>query len=506
MVVFRWSAFKTMPIAWLTSLFIGYFFWGMSSNWIVASSLKGLFIAIEIILIVFGAILLLTVMQQTGAIETIDNFIRKISKDRRIQAIFIAWLFGSFIEGAAGFGTPAALAGPLLVALGFPALAAVVIALIANSTSVTFGAVGTPILIGLKDVSHNLMEITFNAALIQLIVGTFIPLVMIFILVMFFGKKKWKEFIEIIPYTIFAGFCFTIPYFLTAWWFGPEFPTLVGGIVGMIVLGISTKYKFLVPKNKFEFRKGPSFWYGNLKIKKVKSKSNIWQALLPYIFVALILVITRIRKWQIYGWLNSFSLNIPSLFGAEINYSFSPLLNPGIMPFILVVLFVVFFRKIKLIPLVKKTSFKLKKALITLIFTLATVQILIFSGNNLKGLNSMPLIVGEALASVSGKMYIVLAPFIGAFGSFMTGSSTVSNLFFGLFQKETAVALGISTVVVLALQAVGSAIGNMIAVHNIIAASATVGLEGVEGRIIRYNLIPVLIYALIAGLIGLMLI
>lgn len=502
MVVFRRSAFTTMPVAWLVTALIGYFVWGMGANWIFASSFKGIFTAFEIILIVFGAVFLLDVMRKTGATNVIDGFMRKLSNDRRIQAIFIAWLFGSFIEGAAGFGTPAALAGPLMVALGFPPLAAVIVALISNSTPVTFGAVGTPILIGLRDIliREDLMAVAVKAGFLHAIIGTFIPLVMMFILTRFFGRKRWSDFFEIIPFSIFGGLCFTVPYFLTAVFFGPEFPTIIGGLFGMIILGVTTKLGFLVPKNVFVFAK-------EVKAKKVKASMSIFSAVTPYLIVAVILILTRVRSLGVYGFLKGISFNIPSLFGAGINYSFSPLMNPGIVPFVLVGLYVVVAQKIRwgeAKNLFWGTASKLGKALITLVFAVGTVQVIIFSGNNLKGIASMPFVVGNFLSSVGGKLYFLFAPVIGSFGSFMAGSSTVSNLLFGSFQKETAVALGVPVLSILALQAVGSAVGNMISVHNVVAACATVGLKDVEGRIIRYNLLPCLIYCLLAGVIVLL--
>lgn len=171
-------------------------------SWLLAATLKGFFIAVEIIIIIFGAILLLKLMEEGGAVYAIDRILKTISSDRRIQAIIIAFMFGGFIEGAAGFGTPAALAAPLMVSLGFPGLAAVIIALIANSVPVTFGAVGTPILIGIKSVVEiDLMAVTFYSALIHLIIGMFIPLLFVSILTKIFGKNKsYKEGLKIWPY------------------------------------------------------------------------------------------------------------------------------------------------------------------------------------------------------------------------------------------------------------------------------------------------------------------
>ena len=156
--------------------------------------------------------------------------------------------------------------------------------------------------------------------------------------------------------------------------------------------------------------------------------------------------------------------------------------------------------------IIHSTIKRIKVPFFTLIFIIALVQIILLSKNNLANIASMPLVLAQFFSSYTGKFYPFFSPIIGMIGSFISGSNTVSNLFFTAFQYETALQLGISTVIVVALQAVGGAIGNMIAVHNVIAASATVGLKNQEGKIIRTNLIPALVYSLLAGIIGMVLI
>src|SRR5665648_46393 len=148
LVVFRWPATRAMPLSWIITGAVGLTYWQMSFNRFLAASLQGVIIAFTLLYIVFGAILVLNTVRHSGAVNTIRETFRGITLDRRIQVIIIAWLFGSFIEGASGFGTPAAVAAPLLVGLGFPAMAAVVAGMMIQSTPVSFGAVGTPMLVG----------------------------------------------------------------------------------------------------------------------------------------------------------------------------------------------------------------------------------------------------------------------------------------------------------------------------------------------------------------------
>ncbi|MED5461666.1 MAG: L-lactate permease, partial [Pseudomonadota bacterium] len=148
LIGFRVAARTAMPVVFLLAATVGAFAWQMSFWQIAAASIQGLFITFDILFIIFAAILLLNTLKNSGGVAAIRAGFATISPDRRVQVVLITWLFGSFIEGASGFGTPAAITAPLMVALGFPALTAVMLGMMVQSTPVTFGAVGTPILIG----------------------------------------------------------------------------------------------------------------------------------------------------------------------------------------------------------------------------------------------------------------------------------------------------------------------------------------------------------------------
>lgn len=262
LVGLNWPAKKAMPVAFGLTVAIALMFWDMSATRVLASVFQGLGITVSVLWIVFGAIFLLNTLKHTGAITTIRNGFTDISADRRVQAIIIAWCFGSFIEGASGFGTPAAIAAPLLVAIGFPALAAVLMGMMIQSTPVSFGAVGTPIIVGVNKGldTHNISEalaaqgstweaylqhITANVAVIHAVVGTMIPVLMAMMLTRFFGKNRsWSEGLDILPFALFAGVSFTVPYALTGVFLGAEFPSLIGGLVGLSIVVTAAKKGF----------------------------------------------------------------------------------------------------------------------------------------------------------------------------------------------------------------------------------------------------------------------
>ena len=287
LIGFRIPAKFSMPIVFLITCLIAFFFWGVSTQRILASVLQGLIITAGILWIIYGAIMLLNTLKYSGAIITIREGFSFLSTDRRVQVILIAWLFGSFIEGASGFGTPAAVAAPLLVAIGFPAFAAVVFGMMIQSTPVSFGAVGTPMIVGVQSgldkvfLAEELAQrgltwdyffkiIVSEVALIHAICGTFMPLFLVIIMTRFFGKNKsWIEGLSIFPFAIFSAFSFTIPYVISGLFLGPEFPSIIGGLLGLCIVILAIKLKFFLPKDTWDFSPStdwPSHWMGNINI------------------------------------------------------------------------------------------------------------------------------------------------------------------------------------------------------------------------------------------------
>ncbi|RBW64684.1 L-lactate permease [Vibrionales bacterium C3R12] len=532
LVGLNWPAKKAMPVAFGLTVIIALVFWDMSVNRVLASVFQGLGITVSVLWIVFGAIFLLNTLKHTGAITTIRNGFTDVSTDRRVQAIIIAWCFGSFIEGASGFGTPAAIAAPLLVAIGFPALAAVLMGMMIQSTPVSFGAVGTPIIVGVNRgldthgigevlVANGstwdiyLQQITSNVAMIHATVGTLMPVLMAMMLTRFFGKNRsWTEGLDILPFALFAGLAFTIPYALTGVFLGPEFPSLIGGLIGLAIVVTAAKKGFLVPKSKWDFEsedKWPAEWLGSLKIDLNDDKTkpmNIAVAWAPYVLLAVTLVASRVSP-EFKGLLKSVSLSFSNILGETgISAAIQPLYLPGGI-LVFVALVAVIFQARSAAPLAKafgESSKTLIGAGFVLVFTIPMVRIFINSGVNAADLASMPVTTANFASGLVGEAFPMLSATIGALGAFIAGSNTVSNMMFSQFQFEVAQTLSISSAMVVSLQAVGAAAGNMIAIHNVVAASATVGLLGREGATLRKTIIPTFYYLIATGLIGLVLI
>lgn len=531
MVGFRYPAKKAMPLAFVITLLLALLVWETPWNWIAAASLNGVVIAIKILFIVFGALLLLFTLRESGAIAVINQGFTGISPDKRVQVIIVAWLFGSFIEGAAGFGTPAALAAPLLLSLGFPALAAVMVALIANSTAVSFGAVGTPTLIGVGT-SLNLPEVEqaletaglqFDpfihqvgvwSAVIHFLPGILVPLLMLAMMTRFFGEKRSiREGLQAWPYALFAGLCFVVPYALVARFLGPEFPSIFGGLIGMLILVPATRAGFLVPRKPWDFpekSKWEKAWAGTITMDLIgePKRISLRKAWLPYGLIGILLVLTRLKTLPINQWVMGVKIEATKLFGTSITADFDPLYNPGILPFVLVALLCVPLFNVpgKKVKLAWKEAFAgIKGPAIALVFAVPMVRLMMQSGNNPGDIPGMPIAMAEYVAGLTKGSWPLFSPFVGALGTFMAGSNAVSNMLFTLFQYTLAEQLELSRILVVSLQNMGGAIGNMIGVHNIIAACATVGLSGVEGVLLRRNMIPLLLLGLLAGMTGMLL-
>ena len=502
-VFFKWPAIRVMPIVWLITLLIVLFAWNLNVWLISASFIRAVLLSLEIMLIIFGAAWLIAIMEEKGKIKTIHSLLISISPDARIQGIIIAWLFGALIEGVAGFGTPAALAAPLLVSLGFNPILSIAISLIANSTPVSFGAAGTPILFGLGKLGFDsilLKEIYIKVALLHFISSIIVPIAISYFIVSFYCKEnKGKRVWEIIPFAILSWLAFTIPYLLTAIFIGPELPSVIGGLVGLLIIGLAAHYKILVPKtivhsSKKERRE-------NISVKSVLS------SVFPYIIIIFFLSISRTIPY-LKNMLSKVSIKWNDILSTKINYEFLPIYTPSFYLFISVISCIFLFgvKTSEIKSSFGKTFNKIKKPTIALIFALAFIQLLLASSNNNANIPGIHLLLAQSIGSLFSKVYIFVAPLIGIFGAFIAGSNTLSNFLFGLVQYNAALTLGLPVVMILALQVVGGAVGNMIAIHNILAASATVGVENKEGIIIRKTIVVAILYAIIASLVAIILI
>ena len=536
LVVMRLPAKFAMPVAYLTTVLLSLFVWKTSGVQVAAATVHGVLTAINVLFIVFAAVLLLNTLKESQAIVAIRQGFMGISPDRRVQMIIVAWLFGSLIEGSTGWGTPSAVGAPLLLALGFPAMACVMAILIIQSTPVSYGAVGTPLLIGVNsglenkadvaaeiskfglDLPHYILVITEKVGFIHATVGMLIPLILCCFLTRFFGEKRsFAEGFKAAPFAIFAGLAFTVPYYLTARFVGPELPSLLGSVVGLLIVVPGAKMGFLTPKESFDFAHRDNWeedWKGTLAHTEIdaneKVKFSVFKAFSPYLMVIGILVATRTIK-PLKEWLNSHAvISFQEIFGTTISNKTQLLYSPATVLLLvsIVCIFIFGMKGNDIKKSWKDSGITTMAAAPALIFSVPMVQVFINSGTSPDAavqILAMPKVLAAAAADLFSGAWPLISPWIGALGAFIAGSNTISNMMFSHFQWSTATQIGLDGMgasKVVALQAIGGAAGNMISVHNVVAACAVVGMVNREGLIIRKTLIAMTYYIIQGGLIG----
>lgn len=516
MAAFNLPAKIAMPISWLLVVVLGYFFWGMELLTLAAYSISGLLSSIEVLIIIFGAILVMNTLKMSGGMAAINNGFRAVSPDSRVQAIIIGFMFVSFIEGAAGFGTPAALAGPLMVSLGFPPVAAVVVALICDSACVAFGAIGTPVAQAIACLGPEIATEGFKqslslwTAIPHATAGTLIPFIAVAIMCKFFSKaRSVKPALQVLPFALFAGLSFTVPYILVAIFVGYEFPSIFGALIGLVLTVLAAKFKFLTPKTVWNFDKAEDWqedWRATHTAEVPRpADMSLIRAWIPYVLIALILIATRIPALGLKQLLQEgiFVVKTGNLLGvANTAFTLKWAYAPGTV-FILIALVTILIHKMSAgeVKTAWIASFKqVSGAAVALVFGLALVQIMRFSGSNDvtdPGTKSMIFYMAEALSKFGSLVYVIVSPVIGILGSFISGSNTVAVTLFTNLQYMSAENLGLNAIIITAVNIIGGSIGNMICVNNVVAACATVGTAGREGKIIRTCAIPAVIYTLI---------
>ncbi|WP_237387910.1 L-lactate permease [Xenorhabdus sp. Sc-CR9] len=500
-------SYIALPLTALIVYFMQVFWFGVQPRLLHANIITALIAVFTPVTIILGAILLSKLMQISGAEDIVRNWLENISPNPVAQLMIIGWAFAFMIEGASGFGTPAAIAAPILVGLGFNPLRVVLLTLVMNSVPVSFGAVGTPTWFGFANLGlpdDNLLEIGRLSALIHFVAGLVIPLLALRFIV------SWQEIRQNILFIFLSILSCTVPYLLLAQ-VNYEFPALIGGAIGLALsvllarLGIGIRHY----ERRYSVQSVPF--------------NKIVKAMMPTMLLIVILVITRIYQlgikellnnaeiaWQLnLGWLGdliiskSLIISLQQVLGTSASAGYKMLYVPAIVPFLLVVLMCIPLFQLnrhQVKQMFCETASGIFKPFIALFGALIMVNMMMIGDEN-----SPVIIIGKALASMTGEGWLLFSSFLGALGSFFSGSNTVSNLTFGGIQHSIALSNGININLMLALQSVGGAMGNMICLNNIIAVCSILGISNVEGQIMKKTVLPMLVYGGIAAVMALIL-
>ena len=496
-------------------------FFKTSPNLAHAAIVSGLLQALTPISIVFGAIFFFVALERSGAMETLTLWLDGVSRNPVAQLMIVGWSFVFLIEGASGFGTPAALAAPILVGLGFPPVRIAALCIIMNTVPTSFGAVGTSNWFGFGSLGltdSQLIEIGRNAALMHTVAALVIPLVALRLVV------DWKDIRRNLIFVELSILASVLPMAAVAI-FSYEFPSVVGGVVGLLTTIFLARHGIGLAKEQANAGSlvtpiSPSASGPKLADPSGLRGSDVFRALAPLIATVGILLLTRIPflglrqlltseagaisislgKLGVFSLSPSLVLQLREILGEDLHWSHALLFVPSILPFfVAAVLALILYRCPASVyrQVAGETFARLRNPVIALFGALIFVQLLKIDGNR-----ASTQILGDALANGTGGLWVYVAGFLGALGSFFAGSATISNLTFGPIQLRIAQDLGVSPTIMLAVQSVGAALGNMVAIHNIVAVCAVLGLKDQEGAILKKTFLPTLAYGIILAVLA----
>ena len=391
------------------------------------------------------------------------------------------------------------MAVPLFVALGFHPMTAVMLSLAGDSLATSFGALATPLLVGLANVadsSGNLVAaVASKVVVIDSLFGVLLPMVLVTVLVALFGRKRERlaDILEIAPWGLLVGASYVAAAMASVLWLRVEFATIIGGIVALLVGVVTAKLGVLQPAIAWRH-------HATEKVRSTaheRPKMSLVKAWFPYGLAIVLLLLQRLVL-PLREFSQSFlDASWRGILGIEsISSQWQVLYSPGTLLLLSALISALLFRdRLKTMLFAGgKMLTKVAPTALALGATLIMVQIFVKSGLNSAGLASMPVYIAETLAQVLGPIWPVVAPLLGTIAAFIMGSSTVSTLTMSPVQQSVAIDLGLPVDTMLAQQVSGANAGNTIAVHNVVAASAVAGLYHQEGRIIRHTLPVALLY------------
>jgi lactate permease len=484
LAVRRSPGHRAALLSTVSAVILAVIVWGMPVGMALSATLLGVAFGIfPIVWIVLNTIWVYNMTVESGEFDKIRNSLACITDDRRLQALFIAFAFGSFIEGTAGFGTPVAITAAMLVGLGFNPMYAAGICLIANTAPVAFGAIGIPIVVAAKVTDLDMMHISQ-------IVGRQLPFLSL-IVPMWLSVTMcgFKRSLEVLPACIVAGLCFAVTQFTVSNFVGPYLPDILSAVVTIVGLGFFLRV--WKPSNVFHFPDekpaGP--------VTCLYSSGQIIRAWVPYFILAVMVFLWGLESVKavlapvgtVFNWpaLHNLVIKTAPVVAKNSPYAAQFALNIGsaagtaiLVAGILSVLIIPNYGLGRALACYAKTARQLRFPIVTIAVILGLAYIMNYSG--------MSSSMGLAL-SATGVLFPFFAPILGWLGVFLTGSDTSSNALFGSLQKTTATQLGIDPALTVAANSCGGVCGKMISPQSIAVATAATGLVGQEGNIFRFT-------------------
>ena len=475
--VLKMPAHKTCSFTVILTLAIAIICWRMKFIDGITATVEGMAIALwPILLVIVAALFTYNLAVETKTMDVIKKMLSSITTDKRIQVLILAWGFGGFLEAVAGYGTAVAIPASILASLGFNPLFAAVICLLANTVPTAFGALGIPVTT-LATVTG--LEVVHLSYVTSIQLAGFIVLIPFLLVIL--TEKSIKALKGVVGIRLVSGITFAVPQIFIAKYLGADLPALVASICSMactiLMAKVMNKEKVETKEDKIGLKEGVLAW-------------------LPYILLCGLILIASPLVPSINSLLAKASSNIDIYTGdATSTTAFSWINTPGMM--ILIATFIAgLIQKLKftyMLDVLKRTIIQLKTSFITIMSIVAISKIMSHSG--------MTSSISFGLCAITGSFYPLIAPLLGAIGTFVTGSDTSANILFGALQTEAAKSLSIDPYWIAAANTAGATAGKMISPQSIAIATSATGLIGSEGKILSTTVKYCLGYVIILGLI-----
>ncbi|MDF9825103.1 lactate permease [Breznakia sp. PF5-3] len=483
---FKMAGFKASIIALVIAFFLAILVWKMSLLDASSAALEGFAMALwPIILVIIAAVFTYNLTVYSGAMNTIKSMITSVSYDKRILVLLVGWCFGGFLEGIAGFGTAIAIPASMLCALGFQPVKAILVCLIANGMPTMFGSIGIPT-VTLSNLTH-LDPIILG--FVQTIQATPLLFISPFLMVILTGKG-FKSLKGITLLTTLSAISYILPEILVARFIGAELPVIVGSVCSLITTFAYAKY---------HSKKHPVPDAYRLEVEPQKEVIDLKKALYawaPFILIFILLLLTSKMVPFIYEPLNSIQSSVLIYTGENATpYTFVWIATPGIL------IFLSGFiggriQKVSLagmLHVLKDTCIQMSKTVVTMLSVLGTAKIMGYSG--------MITSISELLVTAMKSFYPLVAPVLGALGTFVTGSGTSSEVLFGNVQMEAAKAIHANEYWLAAANSLGVGVGKMLSPQSIAIGCAATSLSGKDGEILKKIAKYAFIYLIIMAFI-----
>ncbi len=480
LIIKKMKGYKASLLATSVAIIIAIAVYKMPVNLALLSTANGaLYGLFPICWIIISAVFLFNLTVKSGQFEIIKHFMAGITSDRRIQALLIAFSFGSFLEGTAGFGAPVAITAAMLVGLGFNPLYAAGICLIANTAPVAFGAIGIPITVASQVSSIPEMAISQMVGRTLPILSIMLPF---YLVVLMAGFKKTME---VLPAVLVSGCSFALLQFWSSNYLGPALPDVIAGLGSIIILILFLR--FWKPKTTWRFANEPA---PTIHTDVSYSTGEIIKAWSPFILLTIMIIAWGMQpikevlnavgmmQFEFPGLHNAISDRNDALIAHVFKFNYLSAAGTAIMIAAIISIPVIGLKFSEAVKVFGTTMKQLMFPIITVASVLGFAYIVNDSG--------ITITMAGALAN-TGVLFPFFAPVLGWLGVFITGSDTSANALFGKLQSATATSIGVDPVITVAANVSGGVVGKMISPQSIAVAAAAGNLVGKESELFRFT-------------------